>query len=1160
MSQESKRSLEVVFQGRRARVGWYPDTQDEALERAILQALELPRDASVRLRDTDGSVVALSASLPTGLSLQVELQPDAAPRLLPAVPGPRPYPIVGNIPHLGKPDEFYEVTEAMLREYGTFVQLKFPGVYFYLNSDPEVVRDLLARPEDFPKLVKGTRSPLSHLRDYAVGDGLFTADDTEESWHVAHRVLLPAMGAHALRQYFPKMLEVADDLLAHLEALGPDGAFLATDVMTRMTFETIAYAGFNTRFNCVDASALPTYVQAMVDVLLDAQAAPNQLLPPAFHPLASRRRDRATATLQDTVDRIVAERKGALERGEAVPNDMLQAMLGTRDKVTGKRLADENIRHQLNTLLIAGHETTSGLLSYALYHVTRNPDVEKRLLAEVDRVLGRDYRRRPTIQDIDRLEYTTRVLKETLRLNPTAPAFEKSSARDTVVAGRYPVPKGGRILTLLRPMQRDPRYWGEDAERFDPERFLPEAVASRHPNAYHPFGLGMRSCIGFQFALLEAKMMLARLYQRFLPKFADPGYKLAHVPTLTIKPAELHLKLERRPEDRSERPTELLPVHSERPSELRPTGHATALWVLYGSNMGASQELALDLGRQAEARGYGTAVAELDAFTAKLPRAGVVLVVCSTYNGLPPDDAARFCAWLASQEHAPDALKGLAFAVLGCGNTQWRGTYQKVPRFIHERLEALGAKALVEAGACDADGDFEAAAESWKAKLWPALEAHAGAQPTGTASGEPEDRLYTAEVMNYAGTLPDATQPSAWPLHEAALFGRVQRNDELQAPGSGRSTRHLEVALPRAATYTAGDHLGVFPENPPEAVLAAAQRCGLRPTDVVVLRERSGASAAETGRLPTGVPITVRDLLARFVDLLGPVTRRELRALARSTQCPPEKTALEALSTEEGFRSGVLSQRPTMLELLERYASVPLDLGLLVSLRPLLKPRYYSISSSPRGLAGACSITVGVHSFEAPSGRVHEGVGSHYLAELPVGSPVRALVKDTGSAFRLPEDPSRDVVLVGPGTGLAPFRGFLQERAAQRRAGARVGKTYLFYGCRGPSQDYLYRQELEAWAADGTLDGLFLAFSREPGTPKTYVQDRLREQGRMLWDVVQAGGSFFVCGDARRMAPAVAEAVEEVLATEGGLKPDEARARLEALKASGRYQQDVWAS
>ncbi len=1164
--------------GETIRVAIYPGSSPAAIAHAIAAALRLAPDSRLLCRDSDGDVVPLSDSLPDGLTLSVEVTGGESPPPSPAtpqpIPGPRPLPIVGNLTDVKRGD-FLGTAEALFQKYGDFVSIKLLGLTAYLNCDADVVSELQARPSDFGKKTIGDRSPLSHLREYSVADALFTAEDDEEIWHVAHRILLPTMGTGALKQYFPKMLEITWVLLAQLARLRPGEPFLATDLMTRMTFETIAYTGFDTRFHCLETSDSIPFVEAMVEVLKDAMQAPMSVLPQALKPLASHRRERANAILKDTVDRIVRDRRAALERGEAVPADILQTMLTARDRVTGQRLDDANIRHQLITFLIAGHETTSGLLSYALYYLSQNPQVEAALCEEIDRVLGRDFSYPPSFADIERLDYVGRVLKETLRLCPTAPGFNKSVLRDTRLGGKYAVGKGHRIVTVLSALHRHPRYWGSDSERFDPDRFLPDAVAARHPDAYHPFGIGMRSCIGFQFALIEARLVLAMLYQRFLPRPQDPNYQLAHVQTLTIKPKDLQMVLLPRPEDKSRRPQASPAVAAATALPVLTPASGPPFYVLYGSNMGTCQDVAQSIARQASSRGFAPVLAELNAFAERERLASIapapLIIVSSTYNGHPPDNADRFAKLLADGSLGPSGLAGLRFAILGCGNQQWRTTFQKFPRYLHSRLQELGAQPFFQLGSCDADGDWEAAAESWQRELFRTIAEQFSTTPSparADSDGE-ADILYRVELANFAGSQARAVLPNRYPLQDEARLGVIVRNEELQSTTSLRSTRHIEIELPEGVSYRAGDHLGVFPENPHDVVAAIAQRCGVRSTDVVVLHETAPLPPAQgqslsppsTSALPLGVPITVHDLLTHHIDLLGPLSRRELRSLAARCPCPPEQRALLDLASEAGYAREVLAPKLTLLALLLRFASIDCPLPLLLSLRPLLKPRYYSISSSPRRLARACSITVGVHLIEgsAEAGERRLGLCSSYLSHCAPGTQVRMLVKDTGSAFRLPEDARADLILIGPGTGLAPLRGFLQERAAQRQDGVPVGETLLFFGCRRRDHDFLYRSELEELVRDGALSQLFVAFSREPNEARTYVQDLLLRHGERLLPLLDRGAAIYVCGDARHMAPAVEAAFAQLL-TQRGQSSDQAHATLEAWKREGRYLQDVWAS
>ena len=226
---------------------------------------------------------------------------------------------------------------------------------------------------------------------------------------------------------------------------------------------------------------------------------------------------------------------------------------------------------------------------------------------------------------------------------------------------------------------------------------------------------------------------------------------------------------------------------------------------------------------------------------------------------------------------------------------------------------------------------------------------------------------------------------------------------------------------------------------------------------------------------------------------------------------------------------------------------------------PLLVPRYYSISSSPLEEPGRCSITVAVVEGPARSGRGdYRGVCSSYLAGQGEGSSLHALVKETKAAFRLPDDPRVPIIMIGPGTGLAPFRGFLQERAVLKARGQTLGAALLFFGCRHPQQDFLYADELRRFAAEGATD-LHVAFSRHDGT-RTYVQDLIAKNKDQTWSLVEDGAVIYVCGDGGRMEPDVKRALTDIYAEKSSADAAAAAAWIEKLGTTGRYALDVWAT
>ncbi len=1138
------KTVELALAAGTARAGWFPGAGREAVLDAVRTAAGLPVGTAFHMETLEGMSVALDDSVPDGTRLRLVIDANAPPTAHRAVPGPRPYPIVGNLPELRHAEGLIGAFSDLHAKHGEFFAFQAPGGRAYFSSDADIVSEMCAAPEIFAKQVEG-RGGLGNLAEKSVGSALFTASDNDPLWHQAHRILAPAFGASALKNYYGRMVEVVDDLLNHLDRLAPGESFLATELMTRMTFEAISYAAFNRRYGAIDSPHVPAFVEAMNVVLADAMQEPKRVLPEIFYHEVRRQRAAADKIMLDEVNEIIRERRAAMASGGAVPTDLLQIMLTTPDRVTGLKLPDDNIRGQLIVLLVAGHETTSGLLAYTFYHLWKNPSVLEQLLAEVDQVLGRDFSYVPTYEDCGRLDFTQRVLKEALRLCPPVPMFPRFVTRDTTVGnGRYDIKAGERIFVSLAAMQVNPRFWGEDSHVFRPDRFLPEAEQHHHPDAYHPFGMGMRSCIGFQFALLEAKMVLARFLQRFIARPRDPHYVLRHKQALTVKPDHLDMLLERRPEVKGR-----FPVHATAPKPQTVVGEAQAggrrMALLYGSNMGGCRDIALALAQQANQRGFAASVAELDEQVDQpWLTEGPVVIVTSTYNGMPPDNAARFAKWLETAP--PAAAAGLQYAVLGCGNTQWRQTFQKFPRGVAAGLAALGATALLEPGAADADADFETAVDNWTDALWRAIDAAFGAGTPAAASAMPEAPAVKVEVVNFAGAAVGATPRGGTQLDQGAVLSRVQANRELQGPDARGSTRHIEIPLPASTSYAAGDHLAVFPCNPPALVAAAAARCGLALETMVLLSAVHPEAATEAG-LPFGVPISVGELLAEHVDLAGPVSRRELRAWASAAQCPPDQARITQWLAD--FPVAVAAGNHRMADLLAQVPSVRLDLATLLSLRSPLKPRYYSISSSPLLSPETCTLTVGVHRFACADGAVHDGLCSTYVAGCAEGTPLRVRVKDTGSTFHLPADPAVPLILVGPGTGLAPLRGFIQERHAQRAQGLAVGPILLFFGCRDES-DYLYREELESYRDEGTLDLLAVAFSRRAGTPKTYVQDLLRAQAADVANQVAQGASIMICGNARTMAPDVRAAFADILGPAG----------LAELETGGRYLQDVWAS
>src|SRR5665213_2922919 len=338
--------------------------------------------------------------------------------------------------------------------------------------------------------------------------------------------------------------------------------------------------------------------------------------------------------------------------------DIAEQLVKKWERLNGEQLDDVNIRYQINTFLIAGHETTSGLLSAALYALLKHPEVLKKAYEEVDRVLGPDVEVKPTYQQVTQLTYITQILKEALRLWPPAPAYGISPLQDETIGGKYKLKKNTFITVLVLALHRDPSVWGPNPDAFDPENFSREAEATRPVNAWKPFGNGQRACIGRGFAMHEAALAIGMILQRF--KLIDINrYQMVLKETLTIKPDGFKIKV--RPRTDRDRGAYAGPAAAAATggatvarNRTRP-GHNTPLLVLYGSNLGTAEELATRVADLAEVNGFATKLAPLDDFAGQLPEQGGVLIFCASYNGVPPDNATQFYKWLGG-DLAKDAL------------------------------------------------------------------------------------------------------------------------------------------------------------------------------------------------------------------------------------------------------------------------------------------------------------------------------------------------------------------------------------------------------------------------------------------------------------------------------------------------------------------------
>ncbi|WJY41881.1 cytochrome P450 [Streptomyces sp. P9-2B-2] len=999
--------------------------------------------------------------------------------------------------------------------------------------------DLVTELADESRFSKAKSVVLENVREFT-GDGLFTAYNDEPNWAKAHEVLMPAFALGSMRTYHPAMLKAVRRVMAAWDRRVADGTPVqVAEDMTRMTLDTIGLAGFGFDFESFSRGDTEhPFVEAMVRCL-EWSLTKISRDPDGDHSAADAAFRTDADYLASVVDEVIAARTASGESGD---DDLLGLMLGARGQEDGAAgdgptLDLANIRNQVITFLIAGHETTSGALSFALYYLLKDPLALRMVQREADELWGDQADPDPSFEDIGRLPFTRQVLNETLRLWPTAGAFFRQAREDTLLGGRYPLKAGEPVMVLTPMLHRDP-VWGDNPELFDPSRFSPEAEAARSPHAYKPFGTGERACIGRQFALHEATMLLALLAHRY--RLIDHrDYRLRIKETLTLKPDGFTLTLAARtPADRAAVRAALavLPGSAETAGNDAATDEGlptrvpqgTGLLLLHGSNYGTCREFAERLADEATGLGFAADVAPLDAYAGALPADRPVVIVAASYNGQPTDDAAAFVQWLNTAQDG--AATGLPFAVLGVGDRNWAATYQHIPTLIDDRLDALGAHRLLPRAEADASGDLSSTVKEFTAALRTQLLTRYG-DPTSIGAGEPaaEDTGYT--VTEITGGRLDALAAR----HDLVPMTVTEAYD-LTAEGWPRPKRFLRIALPDGVTYRTADHLAVLPANAPAAVERAARALGADPDTVLALH-----SGRRAGRdtLPVDRPLTVRQLLTHHLELGLRPTPDQVAVLAAHNPCPPERHALETLAEDDPR---------TLIDLLEAHPALrgALPWPTVLELLPPLRTRHYSLSSSPATDARHADLMVSL---------LPGGTGSTYLHGVRPGDTVLARVQPCREAFRLDAADDTPVILVAAGTGLAPFRGAVADRVAENQQ----SPARLYFGCDDPTADFLHAAEFAAAEAAGVIS-VHPVFSERPENGHRFVQHRIAAEAAKVWELLQAGARVYVCGDGSRMAPGVRAAFRELHGAHTGASPQESEAWLRELTASGRYIEDVYAA
>ncbi|KAJ7438634.1 cytochrome P450 [Mycena galericulata] len=1147
-----------------------------------------------KLPDTDGIAVEVqesdtlpqlrkavaekfSVSLPSTISFYASADPETIPSDLKAldtieaivaerkvsllisgkkvrpVPGP-----TGGLPFLGGYRELYPDYmgnyKRLLQKYGHLVHVNYLGNSIYLTDDPDCAGVALSEGEFYSKKI-GDNHPLFPLK-MTVPNGIFTADSSDPSWATGHKFMMTAMGSKAIRNYVRTMEHTANGLVKCFNELLEKGkSFDAIPWALRAAAQTIGEVAVGMDFKMLD-----TVDSSVAEIFLllgkNLQLAQTLFRNGRFYRALPNPERRAQKAAEQNINSFVDTHRNRILQ-EGIRKDMpyqeaamsttslLDYMLHATDE-DGKKMDVSLVHDNVITFLGAGQVTTSTALAWLWFCLATFPAQARKLYASLI-AAGLRADKEMTVEELANVEYLDWFIKETQRLYNPATQPTRQAQKDVIMPGGILIPKGSQVTVAVHALMTNPEHW-KDPLTFDPDRWGTEEVRKRHKHAYLPFAAGGRACIGFNFALQEIKIVLARVVLNFQIENTTEGAVIYDPDSSLYRPLNFTMRLHKQID-----PSQV---------DLTPAPVEEKLGFADVQIVSLAQSPLADANRTTEVVAAGS---------------NFFVICVATYNGEPPDAALPFSDTLDAEMKAGNETRftGINYCVFGAGNTQWGPTYQAFPKKVDANMAALGGNRIFEKGSGDANVDQDGDFTEWSTRLWAATAANFGIDIFGSTAGAtgngnvltnaPEYRADSVKVVFLPRKSSDIDSSLSQPPIPGFVKVTVRSNIELvdEDTPKPRSMRLLTFDIPDSFTYREGDHMEVFPENDVAVVdrlLVALDFVADAVFTVEAVYAEVNPKSLAALLLGRG-QITLRELLLYYADLAGPLQRSSLQVLSSFLPTQDKFKALRetlnnasAASDQEDVHA-FIKQNRNFAELMTNYPTLAeaLDLKKLLIILRETQPRRYSIASSPLVDSHAVKLCVGVEDLRVSD---YQGLCSGFLQRAEVEHVIWARSRSSQDSFHLPTDRTTPVTMVASGTGISAFLGFLEHRRAQGiRTKEAGGEAHfrLFYGTSYPDLATL-KAFVHSYVDDGTV--VVEAAYAEVHSPRRFAQHLLTRDALKIWSDLSNNGRVYVCGSAARVGAGVRKSLMHIAEQMGGVTDPEAW--LAGLKKEGRYSEDVF--